>query len=103
MCVFCTCSQSKQGKIGPKSNQIYFYGIFLTQKGYKCYYPPSNFFFFVATDFTFNESESYFPTPYLQGENSIKEDKGQDSYLIDPFLIDLPKVSSLVFDSVSIP
>ncbi|RVW40259.1 hypothetical protein CK203_021488 [Vitis vinifera] len=37
------------------------------------------------------------------GENSIKEDKGQDSYLIDPFLIDLPKVSSLVFDSVSIP
>ena len=61
------------------------------------------YFFFVSTDFTFNESESYFPTPYLQGENSIKEDKGQDSYLIDPFLIDLPKVSSLVFDSVSIP
>ena len=44
-------------------------------------------------------SESYFPTSYLQGENSIKEDKDWDSCFIDPFLIELPKVS----DPVSIP
>ena len=47
---------------------------------------------FVSTDVTFNDNESYFPTTYLQGENSIKEDKDWNSYLIDPFLIDPPKV-----------
>ena len=47
--------------------------------------------FFVSVDVTFNESESYFPAPYLQGKNSIEKDKDRDSYFIDPFLIDLLK------------
>ena len=58
---------------------------------------------FVSTDVTFNENESYFPAPYLQGENSIKEDKDQDSYLINPFLIDLPLICGPVSDLVSVP
>ena len=58
--------------------------------------------FFVSTNITFNESESYFLTLYIQGENSIKEDKYQDFYFSDPFLIDL--IDPLkVFDPVSIP
>ena len=56
-----------------------------------------HFFFFVLVDVTFNESESYFPVSYLQGENSIKEDKDRDSSFIDLFLIDFFKVSDLVF------
>ena len=62
---------------------------------------------FVLTDVTFNESESYFSAPYLRGENSIKEDKNQDkdwnSYFIDPFLINPPKVFGPVSDPVSKP
>ena len=74
-------------------------GYSLTQKGYKCYHPPSIFFFLV--DVTFNESESYFPIPCLQWENSIEEDKDHDSYFIDPFLINL--IDPLkVSDSISI-
>ena len=58
--------------------------------------------FFVSVDVTFNESESYFPAPYLQGKNSIEKDKDRDSYFIDPFLIDLPKVSSPIFVPLSL-
>ena len=60
--------------------------------------------FFVSTDVTFNESQSYFFAPYLQDENSIKEDKDQDSYLIDLFLVYPPKVVGLVsIPSISEP
>ena len=102
-CVFFVHVHSlNKGKLDPRAIKYIFMGYSSLKKGISVtiHHP---IFFFVSTDFTFNESESYFPTPYLQGENSIKEDKGQDSYLIDPFLIDPPKVSSLVFDSVSIP
>ncbi|RVW14416.1 hypothetical protein CK203_090507 [Vitis vinifera] len=36
-------------------------------------------------------------------ENSIKEDKDQDSYLISPVLTNPPTVSGPVFDPVSVP
>ena len=55
-------------------------------------------FFFVLVDITFHESESYFTTPYLQKENSIRDDKDQESFLMDPFLINLPKVSMPISD-----
>ena len=44
--------------------------------------PPSKKFY-VSVDVTFNEQESYFTTPYFQGENSIIKDKDGD------FLLDL--------------
>jgi hypothetical protein len=34
--------------------------------------------FNVSADVTFNEQESYFTTPYLQGESSIMEDKDRE-------------------------
>ena len=40
---------------------------------------------------------SYFPTPYLHGENSIEEEKDRDSCFINPFFIDFPKVSDPIF------
>ena len=47
---------------------------------------------------------SYFPTSYLQGKNFFKEDKDWDSYFIDPFSINPPKVISLVLvPSASLP
>ena len=59
--------------------------------------------FIVVADVTFNESGSYFPTPYLEGENSIKKDKDQDSYLIDPFLIDPPPVFGPMTNPLFVP
>lgn len=54
-------------------------------------------------DVFLNENVSYCPTPYLQGKSFIKQDKYQNSYLIDPFLIDPPKVPNLVSDPISSP
>ena len=85
-----------KGKLHPRVVKCIFVGYASTQKGYKCCHPLSIFFFFVLVDVTFNESESYFPASYLQGENSIKEDKDRDSSVIDPFLIDFFKVSDPV-------
>ena len=58
---------------------------------------------FISPNVNFNESESYFSTPYLQGENFIKEDKDQDSYLIGSFFIHLPIVSGPMYDLTSVP
>ena len=87
----------------PRAIKFIFVRYFSTQKGYKCYHPQFKFFF-LSTDVTFNESESYFPASYLQGKNFFKEDKDWDSYFIDPFSINPPKVISLVLvPSASLP
>ena len=96
-----------KGKLDPRAVKYIFVGYSSTQKGYKCNHPPSTIHhpkFFVLVDVTFNESESYFPASYLQGKNFFKEDKDWDSYFIDPFSINPPKVISLVLvPSASLP
>ena len=94
-----------KGKLDSRTVKCIFVGYSLTQKGYKCYHPLSNFLFFifVLADVAFNKSEFYFPAPHLWEENSIEEDKNRDFYFIDPFLIDPPKVSCLGFDLVFVP
>jgi hypothetical protein len=64
-------SQSRE-KLDPKALKCVFVGYSSTQKAYKCYHPPSKKFNVLA-DVTFNEQESYFTTPYLQGESSMME------------------------------
>ena len=84
MCVsFVHVHSPNKGKLDLRAVKYIFVGYSSTQKGHKCYHPPSNFFF-VLMDVTFNESESYFLAPYLQSDNSYKEDKDQYSYFIDP-------------------
>ena len=60
-------------KLDPRALRCVFVGSSSTQKGYKCFHPPSKKFF-VSRDVTFHEEEPYFTQPYLQEEN-FKEDK----------------------------
>ena len=48
-------------------------GYSSTQKGYKCYHPPTRKLY-VSADVTFVENKTYFST-HLQGELSILEDE----------------------------
>ncbi|CAJ2640820.1 unnamed protein product [Trifolium pratense] len=63
-----------RGKHDPRSLKCVFIGYSSTQKGYKCYHPPSNKFF-VFRDVNFHEQESYFAQTHLQGERTSKEDE----------------------------
>ena len=49
-------------------------GYSSTQKGYKCYHPPTRKLY-VSANVTFVENKPYFSTPCLQGELSILEDE----------------------------
>ncbi|KAI3463729.1 hypothetical protein Pfo_020392, partial [Paulownia fortunei] len=70
-----------RGKLDPRAIRRIFIGYSSTQKGYKCYHPPTRKFF-VSTDVTFVENESFFKNSYLQGENLI-EDRANDLFLLD--------------------
>ena len=67
----------------PRDIKCVFVGYSSTQKGYKCFIGT----FFVSTNVTFFENESYFSSLYLQGETSSMEDKSV-------FLLDLSLSSS---------
>ncbi|WVY92731.1 hypothetical protein V8G54_031819 [Vigna mungo] len=84
-----------RGKLDPRALKCVFVGYSLTQKGYKCYHPPSKKFF-VSRDVTFNEQEGYFHQTYLPGE-SFREDKESNNsgFLILPDLIFEPKLDQI--------
>ncbi|KAI3459865.1 hypothetical protein Pfo_016528, partial [Paulownia fortunei] len=84
---------SNRGKLDPRAIRCVFVGYSPTQKGYKCYHPPSKKFY-TSVDVTFHEKESYFSTPYLQGENTVMEYK-------DSFLSDLPSSITPVLSAPS--
>ena len=89
------------GKLDPRAIKCVFVGYSSTQKGYKCYHPSSKKFY-IYIDVTFNENESYFTSPYLQGNKSTMEDKDKDFFLIDLSLSTQP-VSSIHSSHESIP
>ena len=64
---------------------MHFCGYSSTQKDYKCYHPPIRQFY-VSSDVSFVEHESYFNHPYL---GDIIH--GRYKYIGDFFLLDLPQ------------
>ncbi|PON73291.1 hypothetical protein TorRG33x02_250270, partial [Trema orientale] len=82
-----------------------FLGYSSTQKGYKCYHPPSRTLY-VSADITFTENKLYFTEFYLQGKIPVKD----KDYFFGP--LDLPGIPSptthqkndqIPEESVSIP
>ena len=71
----CVCFVHRSvGKLDPRALKCVFVGYSVTQKGYKCYHPPTRKFF-VSMDVTFRELQPYL-SPYqspLQGENKEEE------------------------------
>ncbi|WVY99969.1 hypothetical protein V8G54_026039 [Vigna mungo] len=84
-----------RGKLDPRALKCVFIGYSLTQKGYKCYHPPSKKFF-VSRDVTFNEQEGYFHQPYLPGESFWEDKESSNSgFPILPDLIFEPKLDQI--------
>ncbi|KAJ7954112.1 Retrovirus-related Pol polyprotein from transposon TNT 1-94 [Quillaja saponaria] len=73
----CVCFVHKHkkdiSKLDPRALKCIFIGYTTTQKGYKCYHPPTRKTY-VSMDVTFRESEAYFSSSSLQGESYSEEE-----------------------------
>ena len=83
-----------KGKLDLRAVKCIFIGYSSTQKRYKCYHPPSKKILSQQMLHSTRVSP-IFLLLIFKGGTSIKEDKDQDSYLIDPPTISDP-ISILV-------
>jgi len=60
-----------QGKLDLRAIKCVFIGYASNKKGYKCYHPQSCCVY-IFKDVTFHETESFFTSTPLQGENSLE-------------------------------
>ena len=73
-------------KLDSRALKCIFVRYSATKKGYKCYHLSSRKFF-ISMDVTFVEKQSFFSTPYLQGETNTTKDKDKDHFLLDLSLL----------------
>ncbi|CAN0913556.1 Retrovirus-related Pol polyprotein from transposon TNT 1-94, partial [Linum grandiflorum] len=76
--VFIHNSAPNRSKLDPRAVKGVFIGYSTTQKGYKCYHPPTKRVY-TTQDATFFESQSYYPSTVLQGEKT--DDDGSHGLL----------------------
>jgi hypothetical protein len=81
-------------KLDARALKCVFIGYSITQKGYKCYHPPSKQFL-VSKDVTFNENQPFFNQFYLQEGNIDTKDKHTNVFDIFSFQIPSRQQSSL--------
>jgi hypothetical protein len=82
-------------KLDARALKCVFIGYYITQKGYKCYHPPSKRFL-VSKDVTFNENQSFFNKTYLQEDNTDIEDKNTNVFYI--FFLPNPISAAIIFE-----
>ena len=84
-----------RGKLDHRAIKCLFVGYSSTQKGYKCFHPPSRKFY-ISVDVTFFENKSYFHKNHLQGETTTLEDGTWSESFESSFSpLDLPSTSHL--------
>jgi hypothetical protein len=81
-------------KLDARALKCVFIGYYITQKGYKCYHPPSKRFL-MSKDVTFYENQSFFNKTYLQEDNIDIEDKNTNVFNISSFQIPSRQQSSM--------
>jgi transposase InsO family protein len=71
-----------RNKLDPRAQRCVFIGYSSTQKGYKCYHPPTRKVY-VSADVTFVEQDSYFQNTYSSQEKTSNGDEDRDFFLLE--------------------
>ena len=77
--VFVHNHSHRRGKFDPRALKCVFVRYSSTQKGYKCFHPPSKKLF-VSTYVSFVEDQSYFDMADIKGETNLLDEQSREFY-----------------------